>query len=249
MEGRAAADLGMPVDLHAGQRVGHDYAVDTDTENGTRARIGVVDDHPSIVIGLRTLLGDQRNLEFAAGAATVQELLDITRDLDVVVLDLRLEDESSPQANVAALADAGIPAIAYTSGEEPYLVRLAAAAGVKAVLRKNVEDTVLLGALRAVLAGQESPTVDWAAAIDADEDFVDLPPQLRRVLELYAAGESTAGVAKSMGLSSDTVSDYVGRIRAKYAAAGRAAPTRQHLVLRAIEDGWVPIPRRLRRRQ
>ena len=85
-------------------------------------------------------------------------------------------------------------------------------------------------------------------AIDADDDFVDLPPQLRRVLELYAAGESTAGVAKSMNLSPDTVSDYVGRIRTKYAAVGRPAPTRQHLMFRAIEDGWLPIPRRLRRR-
>ena len=216
---------------------------------GERARIGVVDDHPSIVAGLRAILGDQPDLEFTAGAATVSKLLTETRDLDLVVLDLRLEDGSSPQINVDRLAELDIPAVAYTSGDEPYLVRLAASAGVKAVLRKNVDDDVLLAAIRAVLSGEETPTVDWAAAIDADDDFVDLPPQLRRVLELYAAGESTAGVAKSMNLSPDTVSDYVGRIRTKYAAVGRPAPTRQHLMFRAIEDGWLPIPRRLRRRR
>lgn len=198
-------------------------------------------------MGLRAVLGDQQDLQFAAGAATVPELLGTTRELDLVILDLRLGDDSSPQVNVGLLCDAGIPVIAYTSGDEPYLVRLAASAGVKAVLRKNVDDGVLLGAVRAVLAGKESPTVDWAAAIDADEGFVDLPPQLRRVLELLASGESTAGVAKSMSLSPDTVGDYVGRIRSKYAAVGRPAPTRQHLVFRAIEDGWLPIPRRLRR--
>ena len=227
--------------------VGHDCAMVV--RRGERARIGVVDDHPSIVAGLRAILGDQPDLEFTAGAATVSELLTVTRDLDLVVLDLRLEDGSSPQINVDCLAELDIPAVAYTSGDEPYLVRLAASAGVKAVLRKNVDDDVLLAAIRAVLSGEETPTVDWAAAIDADDDFVDLPPQLRRVLELYAAGESTAGVAKSMNLSPDTVSDYVGRIRTKYAAVGRPAPTRQHLMFRAIEDGWLPIPRRLRRRR
>jgi DNA-binding NarL/FixJ family response regulator len=214
---------------------------------GTRGRIGVVDDHPSIVVGLRAVLDEQPDLHFVAGAATVPELLQQTHDLDLVILDLRLEDGSSPQANVEALLDADIPSIAYTSGDEAYLVRLAASAGVRAVLRKNVPDEVLMEALRAALAGREAPTVDWAAAIDADEDFVDLSPQLRRVLELYATGESTASVAKALNLSPETVADYVGRIRRKYSAVGRPAPTRSHLVLRAIEDGWLPIPRRIRR--
>ena len=139
---------------------------------GERARIGVVDDHPSIVAGLRAILGDQPDLEFTAGAATVSKLLTETRDLDLVVLDLRLEDGSSPQINVDRLAELDIPAVAYTSGDEPYLVRLAASAGVKAVLRKNVDDDVLLAAIRAVLSGEETPTVDWAAAIDADDDVL-----------------------------------------------------------------------------
>lgn len=217
--------------------------------NGRRGRIGVVDDHPSIRTGLQATLSAHPDLQFVAGAATVPELLKKTRDLDLVILDLRLEDGSTPQDNVTALQEIGVPAVAYTSGDEPYLVRSAASAGVRAVLRKNVPEEDLLTALRAALAGREAPTVDWAAAIDADEDFVDLPPQLRRVLELLAVGESTTSVARSMDLSAETVADYVGRIRRKYAEVGRPAPTRQHLVLRAIEDGWLPIPRRLRRQR
>lgn len=221
----------------------------TSHPNGWRGRIGVVDDHPSIVVGLRAILDTQHDLRFVAGAATVPELLQQTQQLDLVILDLRLEDGSSPQSNVEALLNVGTPTIAYTSGDEAYLVRLAASAGVRAVVRKNVPEDELLSAMRASLAGQEAPTVDWAAAIDADEDFVDLSPQLRRVLELYASGESTAGVAKAMNLSAETVADYVGRIRRKYVSVGRPAPTRSHLVLRAIEDGWLPIPRRTRRQR
>ncbi len=157
--------------------VGHDCAMVV--RRGERARIGVVDDHPSIVAGLRAILGDQPDLMFSAGAATVSELLAMTRDLDLVVLDLRLEDGSSPQMNVDRLGELGIPAVAYTSGDEPYLVRLAASAGVKAVLRKNVDDDVLLAAIRAVLSGEETPTVDWAAAIDADDGRPESDQQAR----------------------------------------------------------------------
>ncbi|MFJ7624450.1 DNA-binding response regulator, partial [Rhodococcus erythropolis] len=41
-----------------------------------------------------------------------------------------------------------------------------------------------------------------------------------------------------------TVNDYLQRIRQKYAAAGRPAPTKTDLYKRAVEDGVLPIPER-----
>lgn len=210
-------------------------------------RVGVVDDHESIIRGVRTLVDEQSDMRCSAWATTVASLIDTGAPIDIAVLDLRLEDGSSPEQNVEALREAGVPTLVYTSGDEPYLVRAAASAGVLGVLRKNMKERELVDALRQAAAGEPVPTMDWAAAIDADPGFVDLSPQLRRVLELYAAGESTAGVAAALGLSRETVSDYVNRIRAKYSAVGRAAPTKADLYKRAIEDGWLPIPRRFRR--
>lgn len=207
----------------------------------------MVDDHHSLVRGLRTLIDEQPDMELAAAAGTVTELLAHAIPLDLAVLDLRLEDGSSPRTNVELLRAAGIPTLVYTSGDEPYLVQMAASAGVLGVLRKNVGEIEFLDAVRHAASGVAVPTIDWAAAIDADPGFVDLSPQLRRVLVLYAAGASTAAVAKSLGLSTDTISDYVDRIRRKYIAAGRPAPTKTDLYKRAIEDGWIPIPRRFRR--
>ncbi|WP_430336252.1 response regulator [Rhodococcus sp. ACT016] len=212
-------------------------------QRGGRWRIGVVDDHDAIVRGLRAIVGEQPDMEVVAAASTVPELLTQTTDIDVVVLDLLLEDGSSPDTNVELLREAGIPALVYTSGD-PYLVRVAAKAGVLGVLRKNVRESVLVAALRAAASGTMVPTVEWASAIDADEGLVDLPPRLRRVLELYAAGVSTAGVAKALKLSADTVPGYVSDIRDIYSAAGRPAPTKIDLYKRGIEDGWLPSPRR-----
>ncbi|MDH6284908.1 DNA-binding NarL/FixJ family response regulator [Prescottella agglutinans] len=192
---------------------------------------------------MRAIIGEQPDMELVAAASTVPELLTQTTNVDVVVLDLLLEDGSSPETNVELLREAGIPALVFTSGD-PYLVRMAAKAGVLGVLRKNVHESVLVNALRDAASGTMVPTVEWASAIDADEGFVELPPRLQRVLELYAAGVSGAGVARALGLSAETIPGYVSDIRDIYSAAGRPAPTKTHLYERAIEDGWLPIPRR-----
>jgi DNA-binding NarL/FixJ family response regulator len=88
--------------------------------------------------------------------------------------------------------------------------------------------------------------MDWAAAIDSDGDFteVNLSPRQREVLYHYASGEPAARVAKLTGLTEDTVNAYLARIRQKYAEAGRPARTKTDLYKRALEDGWLPIPRR-----
>ncbi|OPX16740.1 helix-turn-helix transcriptional regulator, partial [Gordonia sp. i37] len=86
-------------------------------------RVGVIDDHESIIEGLRAFLSMSQTVEVVAGAATVANLLAITDDLDLAVLDLRLGDGSTPADNIAALDSAGIATLVYTSGDEPYLVR------------------------------------------------------------------------------------------------------------------------------
>lgn len=206
----------------------------------------MVDDHEQIVRGMRATLDSQPDLVFVAGARTVPELLSITTDIDLVLLDLRLDDDSSPSTNVAELSRHSIPALVYTSGDEMFLIREAAGAGVLGVVRKNCREQDLLAAVRDAVRGNTVPGIDWAAAIDSDEMFVDLSPQQRRVLQLYAAGESQARVAHELGIKGDTVTDYVNRIRARYSVAGRPAPTKTDLYKRAIEDGWLPIPRRRR---
>ncbi|NMO05088.1 response regulator transcription factor [Gordonia sp. TBRC 11910] len=218
------------------------------TEAAPNTRIGIVDDHDQIVRGIRATFDDQPDLDLVAAAGTVAELLALTKNLALVLLDLRLGDDSTPTDNIAQLSAHHIPILVYTSGDELFLVREAASAGVLGVVRKNSREEELLSSIREALRGNVVPSIDWAAAIDSDDGFVDLSPQQRRVLQLYAAGESQSRVARELGISSDTVTDYVNRIRARYTAVGRPAPTKTDLLKRAIEDGWLPMPRRRRRK-
>ena len=213
-------------------------------DGNVRRGIGLVEDHESVALGLRSILADQADLDLIAVAATVDELLAPGPTLDLVVLDLRLGDGSSPRSNVEKLHAAGARVLVYTGAENPFLVRSAARAGVLGVVRKSEPAAAIVSAIRRAAAGGQVVTTDWAAAIDGDPQLPDvgLSPRQREVLALYASGEKAGRVARLAGLSEQTVNDYLVRIRNKYAQAGRPAPTKTDLYKRAVEDGWLPMP-------
>ncbi|MGW4090449.1 response regulator transcription factor [Nocardia sp. NPDC004750] len=218
------------------------------SENAPR-RIGLVEDHESVAIGLAAMLARETDLDLVLTAGTVPELLsaaDGAPKLDLVVLDLRLADGSSPEDNVRALRDRGIEVLVFTGADNAFLVRSAARAGVLGVVRKSEDVPTVVAAVRRAASGEQVVTTDWAAAIDGDPQLSDvgLSPRQEEVLTLYASGEKASRVARLTGLSEQTVNDYLGRIRQKYADAGRPAPTKTDLYKRAVEDGWLPVPER-----
>ncbi|MFQ6331460.1 LuxR C-terminal-related transcriptional regulator [Nocardia sp. CWNU-33] len=236
----------------------------TCVEGGERAprRIGLVEDHESVAIGLAAMLAPEPDLDLVLTAGTVPELLAAAvraasdsatppvpttqPALDLVVLDLRLADGSSPEDNVRALRDRGIEVLVFTGADNAFLVRAAAKAGVLGVVRKSEDVPTVVAAVRRAASGEQVVTTDWAAAIDGDPQLSDvgLSPRQEEVLTLYASGEKASRVARLAGLSEQTVNDYLGRIRQKYADAGRPAPTKTDLYKRAVEDGWLPVPER-----
>lgn len=206
------------------------------------ARIGVVDDHATVRVGIRATLGGIRGLEVVAAAASVPELLEQTSDLDLVLLDLRLADGSSVTGNVRALQSMGAKVIVFTSGENLPLIREAARTGAMGMLRKSEDSVVVARAVIAALRGDVAASIDWAAALDSDPRLRDagLTSREAEVLALYAAGMQADQVADDLGITRETVLDHIRRIRSRYAAAGRAAPTKIDLYRRAREDGVIP---------
>jgi DNA-binding NarL/FixJ family response regulator len=206
---------------------------------GDRVRIGLVEDHRLVAVGVMEVLGaDGYEVETAP---TVAELLALGGEFALVILDLRLGDGSSVADNVHALRDAGVPVLVLTSGESADLVRQAARADVLGIVRKSRPEDEIRAAVTDAIAGRSVASVDWAAAIDGDPELVDagLSPREREVLALYAAGEKAQSVAFRTGLSPATVANYISRIRSKYAKAGRPAPTKVDLYRRAAEDRLI----------
>jgi DNA-binding NarL/FixJ family response regulator len=192
--------------------------------------------------GLAAHLESATDFAVVACVTSVDALLACRLDPDVVLLDLRLGDGTTPQQNIDRLHAAGAAVLAYTSGEDPVLLREAARRGVSGVVRKSQPLEVVVDAVRQVLAGEVVAGADWAAAIDADDAIpaAGLTDREAQVLELYASGEKADRVAQELGISRETVLDHLRRIRVKYAAVDRAAPTKIHLHRRAVEDGLLP---------
>ncbi|MFT3716983.1 MAG: helix-turn-helix transcriptional regulator [Gordonia sp. (in: high G+C Gram-positive bacteria)] len=61
------------------------------------------------------------------------------------------------------------------------------------------------------------------------------------VLLAWLASESKDEAAARLFISASTVSTHISRIRAKYAGVGRPAPTKAHLLARALQDGYTQL--------
>ena len=205
----------------------------------TTIEVIVIDDHRVVGLGV-TAAFENRGVDASISwAPTVRDAKRLRGQ--VAILDLRLADGSDPDRNIADLNGRAIPVVVYTSGDDPYLVRRAIAGGALSISRKPAPPEDLVEAVLAAADGATFPTPDWAAALDADEDFVadHLSDLEARILTHYASGASSACVARTLSVSKNTVNTYIARIRDKYREAGRHADSRVDLFRRAAEDGLV----------
>ncbi|WP_315269281.1 response regulator transcription factor [uncultured Actinomyces sp.] len=205
----------------------------------TTIEIIVIDDHRVVGLGVTAAFNNRGVDASISWAPTVRDAKRLRGQ--IAILDLRLADGSDPDRNIADLTERAIPVVVYTSGDDPYLVRRAIAGGALSIIRKSAPPEDLVEAVLAAADGATFPTPDWAAALDADEDFLadHLSDLEARILTHYASGESSACVARTLSVSKNTVNTYIARIRDKYREAGRHADSRVDLFRRAAEDGLV----------
>jgi two-component system nitrate/nitrite response regulator NarL len=208
--------------------------------------IAAVDDHPIIRDSVAGWVrADQGDIRVVATTATVADLLaGPGRHAQVVLLDLDLGDGSSPEGNVSAIRAAGPAVLVLSASDRPHAVRAAIQAGAHGYALKSEPADQIRSAIKEVAAGGDwiSSSLAYIFATDDAADRPTLSHQETRALQLYATGLPMKSVARKMGISEETVKQYLGRVRQKYTLAGRAAPTKLELYHRAVEDGHLPPP-------
>ena len=208
-----------------------------------RVRVGIVDDHESVRLGLRAAC-ENSGFEVLFAAATAQDLVDglAGRVCDVIVLDLSLGDGSVVTDNVHLVQSTGSAVLVHSIADRVASVREALAAGAAGVIPKSSPTTTVMAAVASVARGDVLNNLEWATAIDADRDFAkaQLGRRERDVLHLYASGLPLKMVAMQLGIAHSTAREYLDRIRVKYVEVGRPAPTKVDLLRRAVEDGILP---------
>ncbi len=210
---------------------------------GRSVVVSIVDDHPDLCYGALARL-QQANSSFAAGvmAATVPEFLALeaaaARRSDVVLLDLTLEDGSSPAENVARLKDRKYPVVIYTGEERPERLQGTLGIGADAVVRKE-EAEHLEEALIAVLNGDHG----WVSPLMASVVLVapgrHLSPAQVEVLRLYATGVTAQQIASLQGCALETVKSHLKAVKARNEAHGDTVYTRTDMLRVPLRDGHV----------
>jgi len=190
-------------------------------------RVLIVDDHPAIRQGLGLLLASEGITVCAEASGRIEALTRLEEcQPDLTLVDLSLGDEDG-RLLIADLRKRALRSLVYSMHEEGQCVEGAIAAGALGYVTKREVHGVLVQAIREVAAGRRfvSPRAAMALAdriADARGDDVrgELSHQEWQVYRLLGEGESTAGIATALTISTRTVESYYARILLKLGLDG-----------------------------
>src|SRR5579871_3157847 len=207
--------------------------------------VAIIEDHPVVAEGVASWIRSDPGQRV--------RLVQTARDLsgfsgvpgppaDVVILDLELCGELVT-AQIPGLVSAGYRVVAFSGHTDPAIVMETLDNGAHAYVSKEEGSDHLVEAVLAAAADRPYMTRSQARAILADQRPARpaLSEQERQALLLWFQGMSKASVGRRMAISENTVRQYISRARAKYAATGRPAPSKDALLARAIEDGVITL--------
>lgn len=203
----------------------------------TRAaiRVLVADDHPLMREGLCAVINGATDLVVAAEARNGREAIEhfVQHRPDVTLMDLQMPQMDGVEATAAIRSissDARVVMLTTYKGDVQAMRALKA--GASGYLLKNVAPAELLGALRAVHAGERRIAGEVACELAAHVTDEMLSPKELAVLRQVAAGHSNRRVAALLGLSEETVKSHMKNVMGKLSARDRT-----HAVAIALRRG------------
>jgi DNA-binding NarL/FixJ family response regulator len=187
-------------------------------------RMLLVDDHPVVREGLRSMLTDGA-LEVVGEAATATEATRLCAEVapDVVLLDMALPDlDGVSTLRRIKHVRPETAVLVLSMHDDPALVRAAIQAGAAGYLLKGVARQELLAAVRAVRHGEAVVDPALLRSLSADPGAgASLTAIERDVLRLIASGRTNREIAGQMRWSVATAKKYVQRVLAKLDVSDR----------------------------
>ena len=203
---------------------------------GEVIRVLVVDDHPVVRRGIRSLLAEEEGLEVVGEAANGKEALEQVEKLhpDVILMDLVMPEMSGVEAIQRITADHPEARIlVMTSFAADDKVFPSIKAGALGYLLKDSDPEDLLRMIRQVYRGELSihPTIARKVIQElnrpAQEPLTPSPLTEREVeiLQLLAQGVENKEIARRLVLREATVRTHVSNILSKLHLANRVQAT------------------------
>jgi len=197
----------------------------------TPARVLIIDDHPVVRQGIKSLLSNYENFQVVGEAATAQAAIDQFQSSrpDVVLLDIRLAQDSGLEVLDSILDDdPDARVLMLSSFDDDEYVERSLRAGALGYVLKGDSDAQLVSAIEAVAGGHRALSPGVA------EQLVELMlspshhqgPEFeevdRAILRMLSDGASNTQIASKLFMSDSTVKRRIRSIFSRLGVTRRA---------------------------
>jgi DNA-binding NarL/FixJ family response regulator len=196
-------------------------------------RIFIVDDHPMVVEGMRSILTQMTDVEVAGHAMNAASCMGyfVKNSADLVLLDINLPDQSGIDVCKALLKQKPeLKVISLTNFDQLTYLQNMKDAGAKGYLLKNSSSDEIEKAITTVMAGNEF----WLGRDNVRESMQDhnqllLTRREIEVLKLIAEGLTNQEIADKLFVSTSTVDSHRKNLLSKLQVKNTAALVRTAL--------------------
>ncbi len=199
-------------------------------------RLFIVDDHHMVIEGIRSLMQDEKDIEWMGHATNASSCLVFLKHMepDVILMDINLPDKSGIELcrEVKELYP-GVAVLGLSTFNQQSVIRDMMDSGASGYVLKNATKQELLTAITTVKMGRTF--LSFEAVQSLRETANEAPVITRRekeVLQLIAEGLTNAEIAARLFISVPTVNTHRKSLIEKFEAANTAV-----LIGKAIKGG------------
>jgi len=200
--------------------------------NASPLRVVIADDHQVVRRGLAQVLAPPE-FEVVGQVASHGEAIDLAERTqpDAVLLDLRMEPHHDGIATIGLLKQRapGVAVVVFTAHANPTYVARALAHGADDFLLKGESGSLVADAVRRAVAGDRPPhgsqfnnirkTLSLRSKLHLEGKY--LTQREAQVTRNLAYGLSNREIARSLGITEETVKEHLKRVMRKLGFAAR----------------------------
>jgi len=210
-----------------------------DNKSPDAIRLLVIENQTLTRAGIRSIMNGQKDIEIVGEAETGAEGFELFRGLkpDVTILSLRLPDSCAIDVlenYYNADSRAKILILAEHAGDAE--ISRSLKKGASGYVCKDVSESELIKAIRAVSAGKKYIPADIAEILSENFGQEELTPSEGKILQMIVGGNSNKEIAFDLNVSENTVKTHVKNVFEKLGVSDRTSAATL-----AIKRGLVRI--------
>jgi NarL family two-component system response regulator LiaR len=194
-----------------------------------KIKVMIVDDHPLVRHGLKTVFEAYDDIELVAEAENGKEAVEICEKYnpDIVIMDMVMPILDGAEATIQLLKKfPDIKVIALTSFNDKDLIKKSLKAGAVSFILKNISGSKLVKIIKDVHKGKfvlspHATKILLTELREKSDENIKLTSREKEILALIVEGLSNKEIAKRLFLSNSTIQFHVSNVLSKLGVSKR----------------------------